>query len=298
MYKYVSLNNTTAAFYENLTYPAFRSRLRALDSDKSIVALGIHLDSQPVGLVLAEYSTVENQKTATILSFFIVPQHRGKALGKTLLTHVENELCQLGCLQVNVVYISNSTTPYWEKILQQCKWSAPQLRMLVCSGSIINIKDAPWLKLANALPSVYTIFPWMELTKQERELIQKQQMVSPWYPEILSPWSEEEIIEPLNSLGLRYQDQVVGWMVTHRIATDTVRYTKLFVREDLQRLGRAISLLSKAIKLQLEAMEDSKAVFVVNAGNTTMLNFVDRRLSPYLNSLSQSWGASKVLDKA
>jgi hypothetical protein len=139
----------------------------------------------------------------------------------------------------------------------------------------------------------------VELTNQERESIQEQQATSPWYPEILSPWSDEEIIEPLNSLGLRYKDQVVGWMITHRVAEDTIRYTKMFVRKDLQSLGRAISLLAKAIKLQLETMEDSKAVCTVFADNTEMIRFVDKRLAPHLNSMRQSWGASKVfgLDK-
>ena len=116
------------------------------------------------------------------------------------------------------------------------------------------------------------------------------------YPEILSPWSDEEIIEPLNSLGLRYEDQVVGWMITHRVAENTIRYTKMFVRKDLQSLGRAISLLAKAIKLQLETREDSKAVFTVFADNTEMIRFVNKRLAPYLNSIRQSWGASKVLE--
>jgi GNAT superfamily N-acetyltransferase len=263
------------------------------------VAVGVHFSSQPVGLVLAETSTEQNQKIATILSVFVVPEHRGCGLGKSLLTYMEEELIQLGCLQVNVVYVSNSSTPYWEKILQKCNWSTPQVRMLVCSCLIANFKDAAWLKLANTLPSAYTIFPWVELTNQERESIQEQQATSSWYPEILSPWSEEEIIEPLNSLGLRYEDQVVGWMITHRVAEDTIRYTKMFVREDLQRLGRAISLLAKAIKLQLETKEDSKAVCTVFAENAEMIRFVDKRLAPHLNSIRQSWGASKVfvLDK-
>lgn len=292
MYKFVILNNTTAVFYQNLTYPTYRSHLKVLDSHESIVAVGVHLGSQPVGLVLAETSTEQNQKIATILSLFVVPEHRGSGLGKSLLTYMENELIQLGCLQVNVVYVSNSSTPHWEKILQKCNWSSPQIRMLVCSGLIANIKDAAWLKLANTLPSAYTIFPWVELTNQERESIQEQQATSPWYPEILSPWSEEEIIEPLNSLGLRYKDQVVGWMITHRVAEDTIRYTKMFVRKDLQSLGRAISLLAKAIKLQLDTREDSKAVFTVFADNTEMIKFVDKRLAPYLTSVRQSWGAS------
>jgi GNAT superfamily N-acetyltransferase len=293
MYKFVTLNNATAASYERLTYPTYRPRLSALDHDGSTVAMGVHLDSQSIGLILAETST--DLKSAEILSLFVVPEYRGHGLGKTLLAYMEEELYQRGCSQLNLVYVSNETTPALERILKQCNWSNPQLRMLVCSGPISNIKDASWLKLHNLLPSGYTIFPWVELTQQERELIQKQQASSVWYPEILSPFQQEETIEPLNSLGLRYQNQVVGWMITHRVAADTVRYTKLFVREDLQPLGRAISLLSAAIKLQLESRETTKAVFTVVANNTPMVRFVYRRLAPYLSSVRQSWEASILL---
>ncbi len=294
MYKFVILNNTTAAFYEKLTYPTFRPRLRTLDFDKFIVAIGVHLDSQPVGLVLAE--TLTDQKSAEILSLFVVPEHRGRGLGKTLLTYIEEKLCQRGCSQANFVYISNTTTSSLEQILKQCNWSTPKPRMLVCSSPIINFKDAPWLKLHNALPSGYTIFPWVELTKEERKLIQKQQVSFPWYPEILCPFEEEESIEPSNSLGLRYQNQVVGWMITHRVATDTVRYTKLFVRKEFQHLGRAIPLLAKAIKLHLERKDNTKSMFTVAVDNALMVKFTYRRLAPYLTSIRQSWGSEKLFE--
>ncbi|MCX5980411.1 MAG: GNAT family N-acetyltransferase [Nostocales cyanobacterium LacPavin_0920_SED1_MAG_38_18] len=47
------------------------------------MAVGVDFGSQPVGLVLAETSTEQNQKIATILSLFVVPEHRGSGLGKT-----------------------------------------------------------------------------------------------------------------------------------------------------------------------------------------------------------------------
>jgi GNAT superfamily N-acetyltransferase len=296
MYNYLILDNTTAPLYENLTYPTFRTRLKTLDSDDSIVALGVNIDSQPVGLALAEISTLENQKIASILSLFVVPEYRERTIGKTLLAHLDDIVHQRGCSLISVVYVNNSTTPYWEKILTHLDWSTPQVRRLICSGSIINIKDAPWLKVANALPAKYTTFPWVELTKQERELMQKQQAVSHWYPEEFSPWIEEEKLEPLNSLGLRYQDQVIGWMVTHKIAVDTIRYNRLFVTENLEGLGLGGILIAQAIKLQLENMENSKAVFVVNTTNTPMVKFLHKRLAPYLDSLRQSWECFKILD--
>ncbi|BAZ31623.1 GCN5-related N-acetyltransferase [Cylindrospermum sp. NIES-4074] len=291
MYKFIVLSNATANLYEKLTYPTFRLHLRVLDSDNSMVALGVHLDSQPVGLALAQIS--QDKKSAEILSLFIVPEHRQRGLGKALLTSVEKELRLHGCSHANLVYVSNATAPFFERILKQCNWSTPRLRMLVCSGSITNIRDAYWLKLHNAIPSGYTIFPWIKLTEQERYFIQGLQAISPWYPKILCPFQEEEIIEQSNSLGLRYKNQVVGWMIAHRVALNAVRYTKLFVKQDLQGIGRAIPLLATAINLHLEHNPNTKAVFTVEADNTLMVKFLYKRLAPYLESIRQSWGSSK-----
>ena len=76
-----------------------------------------------------------------------------------------------------LVYVSNATTPSLEYILNQCNWSTPQLRMLICSSSRDCIKDAPWLKLENALPSSYKTFPWVKLTVEERKIMKKNKQL-------------------------------------------------------------------------------------------------------------------------
>lgn len=284
MYQFSLLTNAKAIFFDKLTYPLYRPLLKVLDTNSSILALGINLDSQPIGLGL---TTIKDHK-AEILSLFIHPEHREKGLGKKLLSSLEIELQKRGCLQCEVVYVSNATTPTFEQILQQLNWNPPKLRMLVCQGFIENFKDLSWLRLYERLPSGYTIFPWIELTQPDRKFIQEQQSDFLGYPEILSPFYEEESIEPINSLGLRYENKVVGWMITHRVAFDTVRYTRLFVKKELQSLGRGLAILSKSIKLHLEKIEAPKVVFTVEAHNIQMLLIVQKRLSPYLSSIRES----------
>jgi GNAT superfamily N-acetyltransferase len=291
MYQFCLLNNAQAGCFQKLIYPTYRPLLKTLDANNYIIAVGVYLDSQPIGLGLA----VIDKHEAEVLSLFIHPEHREKGLGKALLNYLETELQQRGCSQVRLVYISNATTPALESILQHLNWSTPQLRMLVCEGTKESIKDAPLLQLNYSLPASYTIFPWVELTPEDREHIQKQQAISPWYPEIISPFQDEEIIEPVNSLGLLYQGQVVGWMITHRVAADTIRYTKLFVKQELQSIGRAIPLLVTAIKWHLHKIAANKAVFTVIVDNTSMVKFVNNRLADYLSYSRYSWEISKLL---
>jgi hypothetical protein len=103
-------------------------------------------------------------------------------------------------------------------------------------------------------------------------------------------------MEPLNSLGLRGMDGVVGWVITHRIAPATVRYTALFVDERVRRLGHGIALLAEAMRRQMGALgDDSVGTFGVWLHNAPMIRFVRRRMAPYLISMAETRSARKQL---
>ncbi|EGK83528.1 GCN5-related N-acetyltransferase [Microcoleus vaginatus FGP-2] len=294
MFELVRLDETNAFQYDRLTYPTFRPRLRILKHDRSLIAVGVHLHQMPVGLALAEY--LPDEGAGEILSLFVAPEYRGQGLGKALLREMESHLRQHDCLKLHLVYTPNSTTPVLENILLQHHWNPPQPRMLICTGTPEAIQKAAWLKLDTIADPHYTMFPWVELTAQERQDILLRQAQSRWYPDILSPFKEEAILEPLNSLGLRYRDRVVGWMITHRITSDTIRYTSLFVKEELQTIGRAIPLLATAIKIHVQHRESHQAIFTVAIDNAPMVKFVQRRLAPYLVSMRQSMQSFKLMD--
>lgn len=94
-------------------------------------------------------------------------------------------------------------------------------------------------------------------------------------------------MEPLNSLGLRYRGRLIGWMVTHRVAADTIRYSTLFVAERFRARARGISLLSAAIQRQIVSPV-TNYTFAVAAENAAMLRFVQRHLQPYLTGMRES----------
>ena len=144
------------------------------------------------------------------------------------------------------------------------------------------------------IPNDYTIFPWHNLTATEREVIKQQIKTDPLVARF-NPFLEEDKLEPLNSLGLRYQDRVVGWVITHRIAPDTIRYTQMFVAPDTQPLSRSALLLAKAIQLQVEAKQATKGTFRVDLDNKPMVKFLHRRLAPYLEDIRKAWTVSKCL---
>jgi len=293
MYKLNILKDSTAAKYEKLTFPPFRPMLRNIDSEKSIIAIAASYLEQPVGLALAEIW--QNDSSAQVHSIFVEPPHRGAGIGTALLTRLEEELSQRGCTKTELVYMAGkSTTPALEHLLQKCNWAPPEPRMLICKGQVEAVIEAPWMKRYSRLPSSYSIFPWLEITQEERQAIQQQQETQPWIPEDLIPFQYEKHLEPLNSLGLRYQGQVVGWVINHRLSPDTIRYTCSFVRKDLQKMGRIISLYAEAAKLQLQA-KIFHGIWTVPVAHESMVNFVKHRWDPYLISIAETKGTFKLL---
>ena len=293
MYTLNVLNDSTAVKYEKLTFPAFRYVLRSIDSQKSVIALAASYLEQPVGLALAEIR--EDDSFAEVVSIFVEPPQRCAGIGTALLTRLEEELSQRGCTKAKLSYITGkSTTPALERLLQKCNWAPPQPRMLICKGQAETIMQAPWMKRYSRIPSSYSIFAWLEITQEERQAIQQQQEAQPWVPEDLIPFLCEENLEPLNSLGLRYQGQVVGWLINHRISPDTIRYTSAFVREDLQKMGRVISLFFEAGKRQVEA-KIPNVIWATPLFHKSMVAFIKNHWAPYLNSVEETRGTFKFL---
>ncbi len=286
------LNRVTIQPYLHLTYPLWRTRLQQLEAQESIIAMGVNIASQPVSLAIAEL--VPYTHKAQILSIYVKSENRQQGIGGSLLRSLSQKLQTLGCRELELGYTAQTnSTDALEKLLNRQGWSIPQPKMLVCHSITERMKQAPWLYSAR-LPASFSIFPLIQLTNQEYQIIQQQQALNPWYPEILSPFRGDLPVEPLNSLGLRYQGQVVGWMATHRIAPDIIRYTNLFVRQDLQKMGRAIPLIAEAIKLQLKS-NIPRYTCAAEVGNKPMVKFVRRRLQPFLTQVRESRQSHKLL---
>ncbi|MDH6061501.1 GNAT family N-acetyltransferase [Chrysosporum bergii ANA360D] len=294
---FTNISHTSTEKYLKLTYPAYRESLQNIDSHPNLVAIAANKGEQAVGLVLAGIST--NEKPARILSLFVVPDARRQGIGSELLTAMETELKQRGCEKIELIYLPNPTTPYLNKILVKNSWNSPQTRLLTCLCTRESIKDLPLLKIERKMPPDYQIFPWLEITADERKKIIANAENSPWNSLGLNPFVEEDIIEPIGSLGLRYKGEVVGWMVTHRVTPDTIRYTSLFVNENLQTLGRGIDLIIRAINLQRfhdKLKKLQQASFAVGMNNPKMVQFTERRLKPYCSSFRQSFGTLKSFE--
>lgn len=297
--KYQAVYNLTAdniSAYDAFTFPSLQKRWQTQTKRGELVGISATISHQMVGMAIAEIlpeSQNQPSLSASIISCYVAPNHRHQSIGTTLIGNLEKELKKVGCQRVEISYKSSELTALaLEPLLKNKGWLPPETTFLLAQTTTQKIAEAPWLH-KYPLPDSFTVFPWSEITAHERQAILQQGE----YPNPLNPFSDESRIEPLNSLGLCHNGEVIGWMITHRVAPNTIRYSSLFVRKKYQKLGRGISLLAASIKLQIDS-EIENGTFSVAADNEPMLSFLNRHLRPYLTGIGSSRIAVKLLQKS
>ncbi len=295
-FRVTTLCDQDSSPYQAFTFPLFRPRFAWLAAGESspLVAVGAQVLEEPAGLALFEMDAPG--QTAELLSVFTVPAFRRQGVATALIRHGEQVLAQRGIKRIRVVYEQGRPhSDAMRHLLAALRYPAATVRAYVGRVQGHKLRDAAWLKPPQ-LPRCFEIFLWRELKPEERRQIQESQGRAPWYPDQLDPFRFEPV-EGLNSVGLRFQDEVVGWQINHRIAEDTIRYTALFVRQDLQTTGVAFALLRASSWLHLNSDDArvDKATFVVPARQERMVQFVRKRMQPFLNQLNESVETIKEL---
>jgi len=294
-----ALNPLESSAFAGMTYPRHRAALLAPQDSKSSVAVGVYLDSQPLALALASVDRATH--AAELLSLFCQASHRKRGLGTALLVSLEEELKKRGCVCLSCVWSSGAAgAAALDRILQRCGWSPPQERMLLCTADE-EIMKAPFFhppiydRIERAFANAQ-IFPWVEIPDDDRHSIDRRQNDSPWIPADLVPSLHEENIEPLTSVGVRIDGEVVGWMLTHRLSPLVIRYTCSFIRRDYALRGGIIMLYRQVIWRQSDQLPGgTSGIWTVPLKHRQMAEFVRRRMAPYLKSFAVTRGSARQL---
>lgn len=287
MISFASLNLFSAAAFRAMTFPKFQSTLQSVGLGRQWIAIGASDNDQPIGLILAEIQA----QTAKILSLFVKAEYRNQSIGTRLLDRMEQALINLGCHDSYLVYAaSKQTAPALERVLAKQGWADPEPRMLICRSTPQAMQQAAWVQRA-VLPRSFEIFPWTELTLFDRATLLK----ADWYPSSLNPFEYEGSMEPLNSLGLRYQGEVVGWLITQRLCPDTICYSCSYIRPDLQSRGRIIPLYAEAVNRHCTRPDIPNGSWVVPYLHREMVQFVQHRMANYMTSIDEFRRSMKTL---
>ncbi|MGF1532492.1 MAG: TIGR03032 family protein [Bernardetiaceae bacterium] len=268
--------------YDHLTFPSVKKQSFATRINEPLITAVAVQGNQFLGAAIAELFPDGRGK---LLSFFVPPQFRGNGIGQRLLQYLEQALRQKRVGRMVIRYRSDwKEVNSLEHLAQKLAFTPPKTHLMLCKTNEA-IGTAPWFK-SYRLPEGYTFFDWKDLTEADRLYIKRRKAEEDWYPNSLTPFQLEDKMHLPTCVGLRYEGNVVGWVLTHQIAPDTVQYTTLFVSPELQRMGRAIGVLIEAISRQIRNWEQGSperyGAFQVEVTNDLMRRFVERRMKPYL----------------
>jgi GNAT superfamily N-acetyltransferase len=291
--------------FREMTFPAYRhlldlERVRRHPQVPNLpvvmpLALGARVSGEPVGLALAEIP--EGQSAgAEVLSLFVSPPYRSRGLGTALLNAMATWLSQMGVEKALAVFMTGQPgQDVLERVLSKAGWPAPEIRQLTLRFTLEEARRTGWFG-KYPLEEGYSVFPWKDLTDEEREGLRASQKATGWIKPDLEPWrNDAEAFEPVSSLGIRLNGEIVGWIITHAVNERVVRFTCSFIRRDLGRRGKIVPAYTEAIRRLSQGTAFQECTLTTPTRHRGMANFVLRRCAPHASFLGETRGTTRLL---
>ena len=285
--------------YSKLVPPHLHSCLEGLDPygiKAKVLGFVALIHDKPVGIILATADTLIH--TATIHLLYVIEPYREKKIETSLLEHLTIELKRLGITLASFTYLEND--PYsnpLKKTFSEQHWSGPRPLMIECLFKWSSFNPS-WLQKSIELEKDFEIFPWKNIRGAEKKHL-KHKYEQGRIPNYVFPFEKNyNKLELKNSLGLRYKDEVVGWMLVNRQSPDTIRYTSLYLEDEFAFTGYWLKLLIEALRIHHDQMPNDIGELEINLYqiNERWLKFIEKRLFPFaieIRRKSQFWKSLK-----
>jgi len=285
--------------WATMTFPLYRHLLPLLGTGEADahghrpLACRALNGADRVGLLVAQLRA-DNPESAELLSIFIAPEFRGQGIGTALVSALEHAIrARGGVRQMSGVYMTGKPTiAALERVFAKCGFAPPSLRMIVLKFTPEEAATCDWYKKAR-MPAGCTIFPWNELSDEDREELKRSQAERSWIHPELEPWRCDKRFDQVSSVGMRKDGELVGWVINHRPAPGLVTFTTSFMRSDLARRAAIFPLYVASI----ERLMGSGVIcsFVTSAKFESMVRFALRRGAPFVSFTGETREVSKAL---
>jgi GNAT superfamily N-acetyltransferase len=303
------LETPAPAVFGAMTFPAYRHLLSLGDKgtrhlerdDRRVIrplALAAWQGSTAVGLVLAELPVALDGSAPQLLSTFVVPELRDKGIGTAMVRALETEIRKRGFDYVETVYMTGRPgTEAIERVLKKLGWTTPVARTVTVRFYPTVVAAKPWFDEVRRSAPDCEIFPWTELSVEERDEIRRSNQEEHWIPAGREPWAHDlDGFDPIGSVGLRQGGHVIGWVITHQVGEEATRFSCMFAREPGDDPRLVFPLLAESIG-RLAAADVKICTFVVPAGEARLTVLVIERCPDAVEFFGETRGSSKWLSE-
>jgi GNAT superfamily N-acetyltransferase len=281
-----------------MTFPSYRQAVALVgtphtDSEGSrMIACRAMDGGLPAGLGLAQLPKDPSQP-AEILSLFVRADLRNRGVATSLVEGLEDAARTAGRAAIMGVYMTGKPSiSVVEHIFEKRGFEPPVLRKAAVRITPEQAINCPWWGRGR-LPEGGEMFMWTELTAAERAHMIKTNAETAWIDPLLEPWICDARADPISSVGMRVNGEVLGWVINHRAPPNFVVFTTAFVRKDFQRIGALFKLLVHSIvNIQNQGL---CITFVTSSMYPRMLPFTLTRIGPYGDFCGETRGVTKSL---
>lgn len=296
-----ALSRDEAPAFAPMAFPAFR-RLLTDPPDRDLVWIGARdADGAPVGLA-AGMGGPDGE--FEMFAAYISPLYRRTGLGQTLTDRLCDDFATLGYRRGVHFFTVDADDQGYAKFLMRCGWSRPVVRQLVCRTDLDHAWETPWLR-DTAVPDGYRIVAWQDITDAARADLAARHAADPTlWPESLDPFHYETDCDAATSVALLRaggmddgvaRETIVGWVLTHPLDDETLRWTCSWVIDRLQGAARIVPLWWQVAKRQRATSARDKFIWTVPVEQPRMARFAARRMRPWLLSLGYACMALRDL---
>lgn len=248
------------------------------------IALGAKSEEGPVGLLLG---WIESSR-ANVNSVFVSKAHRRQGIATQLVVMAEQFSRENGAVKIMASLSANSNSEPIRGVFKCNDWmpAVRQRFLTAMCGPEMKLADAPWLK-RNLNDDRLEVFPWHEVTEGElAKLKEVEKSDDCWFPEILSPLGDTSNLHKPTSLGLRFEGELIGWVVTQKAIEGPIVFSTMFAKAISEYPLAGLKMFQDCAHRLIEISKTQEPVPVSCAiidGNK-FYEFMERRVFGYLDT--------------
>lgn len=238
-----------------------------------------------------------DEKKVEYVWIAVEPEYRNQGCAKALVIDITDQVTSLELSAISMIYPEHDENRVaYEKLFLACGYTGPEVNAFKMVVSSRKAFTAPWMKNIKT-PKGADIFLWKDLSKEDEAWLRECGIIEMNVPDVLNPFRYRGKIEPLNSLGIKKDGKVVGWMINNRVDPFTIRYAAIFIRENLQGGGWILPLIWKAMDLQFNGgnMFANRCEYIIEPKTPKMDSLSRRRFAQYCDEAYTQYEMKKSL---
>jgi GNAT superfamily N-acetyltransferase len=282
--------NEVLSGYRRFLQPEAAAML--MQAASPMLAFGAVASGTPIGLGL--FRRIGAGMNAQALSVAVDANHRKQGIGRAILAHGWQMLQDRGCRRLNAEFLSDSDSAEGRdriRFLETCGFQPFEQGIHVRTGPFTALLDQDWLRLT--LPSAFSVDPWISLTANERQYLERCKGVE--YEETFSPFVDEDTLDRERSVLLRYKGSPIGWNLLEPVDEKTMlgRTMCVFIRH--RKLARGVGLFAESIRRLMAEGVYSNGMFFVSHENEPMRAFMERHFASPLLRKQVLWRSHQTI---